>query len=155
MILAGRVPVILVLITLVSGCTEGQGPLAVSDMLELEPAGAPIGIPFVLVQEDVINPCTGLLRDVTFTGTFWFNENGRVMRAKFTLSSTDGFEGRQTGTAVSNGKIFKLSINTTERNPETGAGIRGQEILVVDVSTTPPTVRVEKGTFGGPVCVND
>ncbi|MFL5496504.1 MAG: hypothetical protein ACJ8DC_19115 [Gemmatimonadales bacterium] len=119
----------------------------------MEAASAPIEVP-IFVQFEDVNPCSGLVITVTFTGTARIVEhNGHVVvHERRTISTSDGFEGRGTDTFVDNGNIQKFTLNDMLTN-ESGDRIRAHLLLVIDLSTTPPTVRVMKGTFGGTICV--
>ena len=79
--------------------------------------------------------------------------DGRVVvQTQRTITTSDGFQGRGTDTFVDNGKIQRFTLNDMLSH-ESGARIRAHFVQVIDLSTTPPTVRVFKGTFDGTICV--
>lgn len=147
------IPIILILTVLsANGCGEGEQPLEVVGEVPVQTGSAPIAVP-IFNEFDGVNPCTGLIHTLTFTGTAWIHEHdGRiVMRVESTITTSDGFEGRGNDTFVDNGNIQKLNIHHMMTN-ESGDRIRVHVVLVIDVSTTPPTPRVIKG-LDEPVCV--
>jgi hypothetical protein len=94
--------------------------------------------------EDV-NPCTGLIHEVTFTGTFFeHSHDGRiVVHAKRTITTDPtGFVGHGTDSFVDNGQVVRASLTDILTNPA-GDRIRAHFVFVLDLSTD--TVRVEKG----------
>jgi hypothetical protein len=101
---------------------------------------------FSFTFEDV-NPCTGLIHTVTIAGTAFFHDHdGRTVgRAERTITTTPtGFVGRGTESFVDNGHVFMDRLTDILTNPA-GDRIRAQFVIVVDLSTDPVTVRVEKG----------
>jgi hypothetical protein len=94
--------------------------------------------------EDV-NPCTGLIHEVTITGTFFeHSHDGRiVVHAKRTITTDPtGFVGHGTDSFVDNGQVVRVSLTDILTNPA-GDRIRARFVFVLDLSTD--TVRVEKG----------
>jgi hypothetical protein len=136
-----------------SACGDRQEPLGIAHVLDAqasaplhtEAASAPTAVP-IFEQFDDVNPCSGLIHTVTFTGTAWVHEhNGRfIVRAQRTITTSSGFEGRGTDTFVGNGSVFKVTLNDMLTHPS-GDRIRPHFVLVVDVSTE--TVRVLKGSL--------
>jgi hypothetical protein len=112
-------------------------------------SGAPPEVP-IFIQFD--NPCSGLPITVTITGRARVINDGSVVHLQRTITTSDGFKGRGTETDVDNGHIFKFTVNDMLTN-DSGDRIRAHLVLVLDLSTTPPTVRVMKGTFRGTICV--
>jgi hypothetical protein len=70
-------------------------------------ADRPEAFPIFDVFEDV-NPCTGNVMTVTFTGTFFVHEHGSrvVVRGDRTITTSDGFAGHGTDTLVDNGQVL-------------------------------------------------
>jgi hypothetical protein len=142
-----------------SGCGDRQEPLGVADPAHLNQSaavratGAPTEVP-IFIQFEFGNPCTGLVHTITVTGTARIHEHdGRVVvHEQHTLTTSDGFQGRGTATIVDNGNIQALTLNDMLTN-DSGDRIRAHLLLVLDLSTTPPTVRVMKGTFDEVICV--
>jgi hypothetical protein len=94
--------------------------------------------------EDV-NPCTGLIHEVTIAGTFFeHSHDGRiVVHAKRTITTDPtGFVGHGTDSFVDNGQVVRASLTDILTNPA-GDRIRARFVFVLDLSTD--TVRVEKG----------
>jgi hypothetical protein len=119
----------------------------------VETASAPIEVP-IFIQFEGVNPCSGLVHTITITGTArLIEQDGRsVVHLQRTITTSSGFEGRGTETDVVNGHILKLTLNDMLTN-DSDDRIRAHLVLVLDLSTAPPTVRVMKGTFGGVICV--
>ena len=147
-------PSLILSLLLAAGCNESHDSLGVSDrtrpsnFASVAAVGAPTPIP-IFEQFDDVNPCSGLIHTVTFTGTAWIEENdGRiVVREKRTITTSSGFVGRGSDTFVDNGNIQKLTLNDMLTNGS-GDRIRAQFILVFDLSTA--TVQVLRG---GLTCV--
>jgi hypothetical protein len=148
----------------------GSAALTLGSALGL--TGAPAGadgpvetFPFEFEFQDV-NPCTGEVATVRFTGVErvheFFNEAGDVhhfnVLSSATIETSDGFFGRETFVTVHNaeglfgpreeedrGMVIEID-NATLRNPDTGQRIRvhGASILVY-VSEDENVV--EKATF--------
>jgi hypothetical protein len=116
----------------------------------VEAASAPTVVP-IFVEFDDVNPCSGLVHTVTITGTARIVEHdGRtVVHSQVTVTTSSGFEGRGTETDVNNGNIQTLTLNHMLTNGS-GDRIRAHFVLILDVSTTPPTVRA---TTGSVTCV--
>ncbi len=139
---------------LAGGCNESHDSLGLSDrthpssFADVAVAGAPNPIP-IFEQFDDVNPCSGLIHTVTFTGTAWIQEtDGRtVVREKRTITTSSGFLGRGSDTFVDNGNIQKLTLNDMLTNGS-GDRIKAQFIMVFDLSTA--TVQVLRG---GLTCV--
>jgi hypothetical protein len=94
--------------------------------------------------EDV-NPCTGLIHEVTITGTFFeHSHDGRIVVITERSITTDptGFVGHGTDSFVDNGQVVRVSLTDILTNPA-GDRIRARFVFVLDLSTD--TVRVEKG----------
>jgi hypothetical protein len=134
----------------IGGCGDSQEPLEVAG---LEAASAPIVVPLFL-QFDDINPCSGLVHTITVTGTARILERDGLLRVQDqkTITTSSGFTGRGTDMFVDNGNIQRFTLNDMLTN-ESGDRIRAHLVLVVDLSTTPPTVRVMQGTFDEVICV--
>ena len=137
---------------LMIGCSDGQEAFGVyvrdaNEAAGVEAASAPTAVPFFEQFVDV-NPCSGLDHTVTVTGTAWIHEHhGRqVIRFDRTISTSSGFQGRGTLTFVANGNIERIALNDILTH-ESGARIRAHFIGVFDLSTSPATVRVSKGTI--------
>jgi hypothetical protein len=115
-------------------------------------ASAPTAEP-LFIQFDDMNPCSGLPITVTLTGTAWINDHDgqTVVRTQVTVATSDGLEGRGTSTEVTTGNISAFTLNHMLTNTS-GARIRAHLLLVLDQTTTPPSVRVMKGV-DGPFCV--
>ena len=150
--LLGRIGAAVALVTV--GCGESVlDPHDIDSSTRVEAASAPIEVP-VFIQFDFLNPCSGLIHTVTFTGTARIHEHDGqvVVQTQRTITTSDGFQGRGTDTFVDNGKIQRFTLNDMLSH-ESGARIRAHFVQVIDLSTTPPTVRVFKGTFDGTICV--
>ena len=116
-------------------------------------ADAPIELNFVEVFDDV-NPCTGDIHTVTIAITVAGHfHNGRfVGNGERTITtSPTGFVGRGTDSVVDNGEVFKLTLNDMLEN-EAGDQIRAHFVLLLDLSTDPPTEQVVQGALD---CVAD
>ncbi len=130
------------------GCDETQHPSGVADRSSpsgfavVAAASAPTPVP-IFIQFDDLNPCSGLVHTVTFTGTAWIQElDGRVViREQRTITTSSGFEGRGTDTFVDNGNIQTFRLDDMLTN-ESGDRIRAHGLMVFDLSTL--TVHVEK-----------
>lgn len=151
---------VLITVLTVGGCGDGQGSIGVTDPPSLDRAGdvdapgAPTAVP-IFFQFEGRNPCSGLPHTVTFTGTAWIHElpGGQVVvHFQRTITTSSGFEGRGTATNVVNGNILKSTLNDMLTHPS-GDRIRAHLVLVIDLTSTPPTVRVRHGTFGGTICM--
>lgn len=148
-----------ILVSTVIACDEPRDPLGLpgptdpARLVALEPAGAPTVFP-VFIEFEGVNPCSGQLHTITMTGTGWLHEHdGRhVVHMQRTITTSSGFVGRGTNTFVVNGNVLTLTLNDMLAH-ESGDRIRAHLLLVLDVSTTPPTVRVMKGTFDGTICL--
>jgi hypothetical protein len=101
--------------------------------------GLPVRVRFVDV-----NPCTGTLQTVTFTGTeFVHDHDGRVVgRGERTITTSDGFVGHGTHSFVGNGQVlmFRLADVLTNGSDDR---IRASAVFILDLSTG--TVRVDRG----------
>jgi len=144
------VAVLLALLT-VTGCGEEQDPVGVAETPPFQAFTAPTAVPLEF-QFDGVNPCSGEIHTVFFTGTAWIHQDDdRVLvRSKRSITTSSGFTGRGTDTVVGNGEVVKLTLNDMLTHPS-GDRIRAHLVLVVDVSTG--TVRVMKGTFDQTDCV--
>lgn len=110
--------------------------------------GAPVVLPFgpfVFPDDD---PCTPTFDPnehiVTISGTLFvhFLPNGNlVARVKRTITTDSGYEGRGEATQVVNGNVFQLQLNDINSHPD-GRKFRSNEVLIIDLTTDPPTVRV-------------
>ena len=115
-------------------------------VLALAPPAAadpPTAIPFEFSFEDV-NPCTGLIHEVTIAGTeFVHLHDGRLVSLRKRTITTDptGFVGHGTETFIDNGQVAKVSFTDILTNPA-GDRIRAHGVFVVDISTE--TVRVDR-----------
>jgi hypothetical protein len=149
---------VVVLFLAAVGCGENHTQYGLTDpppphsFAFVAAASAPTPVPIFVRFEDV-NPCSGLVHTVTITGTAWIqNRDGHiVVREERTVTTSSGFAGRGTDVFVDNGTTQKFTLNDMLTN-QSGARIRAHLVLVIDLSTIPPTVRVSKG-FDGPFCV--
>ena len=93
--------------------------------------------------EDV-NPCTGDVMTVTFTGTFFVHEHGsrEIVRGERTITTSDGFVGHGTDSFVDNGQVLMFRQTDIMTNASTGQRFRARGLFVLDLSTD--TVRIEK-----------
>lgn len=146
----------------VAACDEPAttAPVPPPDGIELSSSmhapGAPVVLPFgpfVFPDDD---PCTPTFDPnehvVTISGTLFvhFLPNGNlVARVKRTITTDSGYEGRGEATQVVNGKVFQQQLNDINTHPD-GRKFRAQGVLLFDLTTTPPTVRVE---MGGLFCI--
>lgn len=134
-----------------AACNEAQMPVGVTDPSNRNSfaiaaaSSAPTPVP-IFVQFDDVNPCSGLVHTISFTGTAWIQElDGRlVIREQRTITTSSGFEGRGTDTFVDNGNTQKFSFDDMLSNAS-GDRIRAHSILVVDLPAA--TVQVFKLTL--------
>jgi hypothetical protein len=105
-------------------------------------ADAPTQFPILDVFEDV-NPCTGDVMTVTFTGTFFVHEHGSrmVVRGDRTITTSDGFVGHGTDNFVDNGQVVMFRQTDILTNAS-GQHFRARGLFVLDLSTE--TVRIER-----------
>jgi hypothetical protein len=119
--------------------------LSVAALWIVVPAAAdrPTAFPFELVFTDV-NPCTGLLQTVTFSGTeFVHFHDGRVVgRGERTITTSDGFVGHGTHSFVDNGQVLTFRLADILANAS-GDRIRATSVFILDLSTG--TARVDRG----------
>lgn len=153
-------PGLLFTILAAGGCGEHQELLGLPEQqllnahADVQAASAPTAVP-IFFQFAGLNPCSGLPHTVTVTGTAWIHElpGGQVViHLQKTITTSSGFEGRGTSTIVVNGNIRKFTLNDMLTHPS-GDRIRAHLVLVVDLTTSPPTVLVRQGTWGGTICV--
>jgi hypothetical protein len=104
-------------------------------------ADPPIVLPIQEVFTDV-NPCTGDTMTVTFVGTALVHEHDSsfVVQAHRTITTSDGFVGHGTNSAVFNGQVFRFGQADVMTNAS-GALFLARSVFVIDVSTE--TVRIE------------
>jgi hypothetical protein len=104
-------------------------------------ADAPTEFPILDVFEDV-NPCTGDVMTVTFTGTFFVHEHDSrvVVRGERTITTSDGFVGHGTDSFVDNGQVLVFRQADIMTNAS-GDHFRARGLFVLDLSTE--TVRIE------------
>jgi hypothetical protein len=104
-------------------------------------ADAPTEFPILDVFEDV-NPCTGDVMTVTFTGTFFVHEHDSrvVVRGERTITTSDGFVGHGTDSFVDNGQVLVFRQADIMTNAS-GDHFRARGLFVLDLSTD--TVRIE------------
>lgn len=98
------------------------------------------------------DPCTGKEHTLTIASTIWTSElpDGReVIRWERRLSSDSGYEGRGVRTIVDNGNVFKLRNMDVWSHPD-GRQFQARGLIVLDLRTDPPTVRVQEG---GLICL--
>ncbi len=118
--------------------------LGLSALAFAVPAAAdpPTPIEFVDVFPDV-NPCTGGPMTVTIaTRGFEHSHDSRfVFHSERTITTSDGFVGRGTESAVFNGQVFRARFTDIMRNTS-GDRFRARGVFVLDISTE--TVRVDK-----------
>lgn len=105
-------------------------------------ADPPTVSPFEEVFTDV-NPCTGDTMTVTFVGTASVHEHGSrfVLQVHRTITTSDGFVGHGTNSAIFNGQVFRFRQADVMTNAS-GALFLARSVFVFDLSTE--TVRVEK-----------
>jgi hypothetical protein len=120
------------------------GLLSVLALAFAVPAAAdpPTPVEFVDVFPDV-NPCTGDPMMVTIVTRGFEHSHGSrfVFHSKRTITTSDGFVGRGTESAVDNGQVFRARLTDIMRHPS-GARFRARGVFVFDISTE--TVRVER-----------
>jgi hypothetical protein len=145
-----RITAALMLVSL--GCGESAVAPRGSVASGIDAASAPVLVPISFSFTDV-NPCSGLPITVTMTGTArLIQQDGRtIVHSQRTISTSDGFTGRGTDTDVINGNIESFTLN--DMLTKSDQRIRAHLLLVVDLTTALPSVRVMKGTFDGTVCV--
>jgi hypothetical protein len=121
----------------------GIGLLSVVALAFAAPAAAdaPTEFPILDVFEDV-NPCTGDVMTVTFTGTFFVHEHDSrvVVRGERTITTSDGFVGHGTDSFVDNGQVVVFRQADILTNAS-GDHFRARGLFVLDLSTD--TVRIE------------
>jgi hypothetical protein len=105
-------------------------------------ADRPESFPIFDVFEDV-NPCTGSVMTVTFTGTAFVHEHGSrfVGRAQRTITTSDGFVGHGTDSFVDNGQVLMFRLTDIMTNAA-GDHFRARSLFVLDISSD--TVRVDR-----------
>jgi hypothetical protein len=105
-------------------------------------ADPPMEFPIFDVFEDV-NPCTGDVMTVTFTGTFFVHEHDSrvVVRGQRTITTSDGFVGHGTDNFVDNGQVLMFRQTDIMTNAS-GDRFRARGLFVLDLSTE--TVRIER-----------
>ena len=106
-------------------------------------ADRPTEFPILDVFQDV-NPCTGNLMTVTFTGTVAVHEHGSrvVAIAHRTITTSDGFVGHGTDSFVLNGQVLMARITDILTNASSGERFRARGVFVLDLSTD--TARVDR-----------
>jgi hypothetical protein len=121
----------------------GIGLLSVVALAFAAPAAAdaPTEFPILDVFEDV-NPCTGDVMTVTFTGTFFVHEHDSrvVVRGERTNTTSDGIVGHGTDSFVDNGQVVVFRQADILTNAS-GDHFRARGLFVLDLSTD--TVRIE------------
>jgi hypothetical protein len=121
----------------------GIGLLSVVALAFAAPAAAdaPTEFPILDVFEEV-NPCTGDVMTVTFTGTFFVHEHDSrvVVRGERTITTSDGFVGHGTDSFVDNGQVVVFRQADILTNAS-GDHFRARGLFVLDLSTD--TVRIE------------
>ena len=124
------------------------GLLSVVALAFAVPAAAdpPTEFPILDVFEDV-NPCTGDVMTVTFTGTFFVHEHDSraVVRGERTITTSDGFVGHGTDSFVDNGQVLVFRQADIMTNAS-GDHFRARGLFVLDLSTD--TVRIERTCLG-------
>ena len=90
-----------------------------------------------------VDPCTGLVQEVTIAVTFLVHEHGHVTVARGvrTLTTTGGYVGRGTSSFVSNGnvEVFRFTDLLADGS---GNRIRASGVFVVDLASG--SIRVDK-----------
>lgn len=155
-----RVPILdssLVAVALLALTACEQPPTAMSspagDRLKASVSsapGAPTAVPFsVTFFGD--DPCTDLVdpneHQVTISGTAFVHRlpNGNVVaRFKRTITTDSGYEGSGEATEITNDNVMQVQWNDIVTHPD-GRAFRAHLIAVLDLTTSPPTVRVLKG----------
>lgn len=143
-----------------AGCEQPAATAPASDGIELSAAhssapGAPMEVPFSTTFPDD-DPCTPVFDRnehlVTISGTLFVHTlpNGNlVIHAERTITTDSGYEGRGEHTQIVNGNIVQLQLNDIVTNPD-GRKFRAGGFIIVDLTTSPPSVRV---TMGGLTCI--
>jgi hypothetical protein len=120
------------------------GLLSVLALAFAVPAAAdrPTPIEFVDVFPDV-NPCTDDPMMVTITTRGFEHSHGSrfVFHSERTITTSDGFFGRGTESALDNGQVFRARFADIMKNTS-GDRFRARGVFVFDISTE--TVRVER-----------
>lgn len=128
---------------------DANDPLSPSLSAQVEDApGAAEPIPFSNTFPGV-DACTGEPHTVTISGIIWLHRlpNGdQVVRWDRTITTDTGYEGHGVRTVVNNGNVFKLTNNDVVSHPD-GRKFLAHGVMVVDLTTAPPTARVSMGGF--------
>jgi hypothetical protein len=118
-----------------------------SSLLALS-AAAPAGAdpPTEIAAEDTfldVDPCTGVVHEVTISVNFLvhFHDRVTVARSVRTLTTSSGYAGRGTSSFVENERVEVFRF-TDILADDSGNRIRAREILVIDPSSG--TVRVQE-----------
>ena len=98
-------------------------------------ADRPIEVPFTETFEDV-DPCTGLVHEVTIAATFFVHEHDgvTVARGVRTLTTSGGYAGRGTSSFVQNGNVelFRFADILADGS---GNRIRATGVFVLDLAS--------------------
>lgn len=112
--------------------------------------GAPTAVPFS-VTIPVDDPCTGVVDPnemlATVAGTSFVHSlpNGNVVaHLKRTITTDTGYEGGGEATEITNDNVMQTQWNDIVTHPD-GRAIRSHFVSVLDLTTSPPTVRVQMG----------
>lgn len=111
--------------------------------------GAAVAVPIrATISDD--DPCTAVVdpeeHQVTLEGTSYVHElpNGNfVIRTRYEITTDSGYEGRGMRVEVANRSVYRAHFNDMLTHPD-GRKFRAHAVQVVDLRTTPPTVRVLK-----------
>lgn len=148
-----------------AGCSDRPSSILEEEQIKSQPAlsdapstsadissapGAPTPILFSTTFPDN-DPCTDVFDPkehmVTISGTAWVHAlpNGNtVMRAKRTITTDSGYEGRGVQTEVINGNTRTFHLHDINTHPD-GRKMRAEFVFIVDLSTQ--TVRVLRGAL--------
>lgn len=142
-----------------TGCDETPTAAVPPDEIHVEKSmsqattGASVEIPFSVTFPDD-DPCTSTVDPeehmVTVAGTASSHAlpNGNVVvRYRRSVTTDSGYEGRGEAVEVHNGQVFRLHWSDILTHPD-GRMIRAHLVVVVDLKTSPPSLRVLRG---GPV----
>ncbi|MEJ2239112.1 MAG: hypothetical protein P8X82_12505 [Gemmatimonadales bacterium] len=125
----------------------------VPDSPQFSEHAALIEIPLENVPIDGVNPCTGMYFTGTSTGTLWIqpHPNNRVIRIRTTSTTSDGYTGHYEETWTGSnlpgpagpGDVSARTFNV-EMSSSSGSRYMVHQVFVLDLKTSPPTVRVER-----------
>lgn len=129
-----------------AGLDDALSPGVSAQLQDAPGAPEPIEFSNTFPGEDA---CTGEPQITTIAGTIWVHQlpNGnQVVRWDRTITTDTGYEGHGVRTEVNNGNVYKLSNNDIVSHPD-GRRFLAHGVMVVDLTTSPPTARVSMGGF--------